>query len=241
MLVSVDLAAILNPCLRLHHAKSTPSPNFSPDGPGSPRVGGAKPHVIAFGKWTTVKCSSGSDLESATELKVRGLFIDAHLKEYTSGPPHDVTDRLFVVRRVFRVNDSLPQEGAAVARWVWQRGGWLMVDRVSGRVSQIALPQFDVTASQAVWYRDYAAYCGYSEDGKNLFAMVIQLGRRKPALKRAIGSASGDDPDSDCHAPEWQRLPIRVTFAPLSSQKLTFAVRGGAVSAVNDADDDDSE
>ena len=116
-----------------------------------------------------------------------------------------------------------------------------MVDRLTGKVSQISLPEFSVTGSELAWYRDYAAYCGYSDDGKNLFAMVIQLGRRKPALKKAIGPTAGDDTKSDCGNPEWQRLPMRVSFAPANSQKLTFAVRGGAVSVVNDADDDDSE
>lgn len=208
---------------------------------GHSALAASKPHVIAFGKWFTVKYSPDNDQENAADLKVRGLYVDTHLKEYTSGLPHEVTDRLFVVRRVFRVNDSLPQESGSVARWVWQRGGWLMVDRVTGRVSQIALPQFSATGSELAWYRDYAAFCGYSDDGKNLFAMVIQLGRRKPVLKKAIQGVSGDGSSSDCNAPEWQRLPMRVSFAALNSQKLTFAVRGGAVSAVNDVDEDDSE
>ena len=116
-----------------------------------------------------------------------------------------------------------------------------MVDRVTGKVSQIALPQFSVPGSELVWYRDYAAYCGYSDDGKNLFAMVIQLGRRKPVLKKAMGAASDDGASSDCSAPEWQRLPMRVSFAPTKSQKLSFAVRGVAATVVSDVEDDDSE
>src|ERR1700721_1788364 len=36
-------------------------------------------------------------------IKVRPLLIDAHLKEFTLGAIHEVTDRLFVVRRAFRV------------------------------------------------------------------------------------------------------------------------------------------
>ena len=54
-----------------------------------------------------------------------------------------MTDRLFVVRRMFRLNDTLRGETAATARWTWERGGWLLVDRVAGRVAQIALPEFD--------------------------------------------------------------------------------------------------
>ena len=42
-----------------------------------------------------------------------------------------MTDRSFVVRRVLRLNDSLP--GDKTGHWVWQRGPWLLVDRVTGR------------------------------------------------------------------------------------------------------------
>ena len=72
------------------------------------------------------------------DLKVRALYVDTRLKEYTTGTTHEMTDRLFAVRRVFRVNDALPGESAA--HWQWQRGGWLVVDRVSGKISQLNLP-----------------------------------------------------------------------------------------------------
>ncbi|MGA7632099.1 MAG: hypothetical protein WCB11_15155 [Terriglobales bacterium] len=53
----------------------------------------------------------------------------------------ELTDRLFAVRRAFRVNDALPSENADPrtngARWRGQRGGWLLVDRLTGRVSQL--------------------------------------------------------------------------------------------------------
>jgi hypothetical protein len=75
--------------------------------------------------------------------------------------------------------------------WRWQRGGWLRVDRVTGRISQIPLPEFDPYYSTASWYRDYVAYCGVSEDGEKLFVIVAQLGRRKPIFKKALGNARG--------------------------------------------------
>ena len=102
----------------------------------------SKPHVIAFGKWTTVQWFPGTGAadEKPLSLKVRALLVDARVKEFTLGLAHDVTDRLFVVRRVFRVNDSLPEESAAPPHWQWQRGGWLLVDRVTGRISPLNLP-----------------------------------------------------------------------------------------------------
>jgi hypothetical protein len=198
-----------------------------------------KPHVVAFGKWTQAKWYVGPE-GKPIDLKIRALYVDTRLKEYTTGVPHEVTDRLFVVRRMFRVNDLLPTETNAPPRWLWERGGWLMVDRVMGRVTQINLPEFDSFYSTASWYRDYIAYCGVSDDGKKVFAVVAQLGRRKPILKKLLGEAYADDvPDSECPAPAWQRQPQRVTFETEENQKLTFAVRGHAVDVVNDADDDE--
>ena len=194
-----------------------------------------KPHVITFGKWTTVKWPDATR-QKLLNMKVRALFVDSRLKEYTTGAPHDVTERLFVVRRAFRVNDALPSESAI--RWQWQRGGWLLVDRVTGRVSQLNLPEFDPFYSTASWYRDYAAYCGVSDDGKKLYAMVTQVGRRKPVLKKDVGEpAGGDDPDSECPAPAWERSPARVTFQPAEHQKLVFSIRERTVDLVTDAEE----
>jgi hypothetical protein len=187
-----------------------------------------------------VKWYVGPADSKAVDLRIRGLYVDTRLKEYTTGVPHEVTDRLFVVRRVFRLNDTLPEEAGSVPRWQWERGGWLLVDRVTGRVTQITLPEFDPFYSTASWYRDYIAYCGVSDDGKKLFAMVSQLGRRKPILKKPLGETGGDDaPDSECPGPGWQRQPTRVTFEPEEDQKVTFSVRGHAVDVVNDAEEDE--
>jgi hypothetical protein len=200
-----------------------------------------KPHVIAFGKWNTAKWPNATGQKSI-DLKVRALFVDARIKEYTTGNPHELTDRLFVVRRAFRVNDALPSENDETkmsgAHWQWQRGGWLLVDRLTGRVSQLNLPEFDPFYSTASWYRDYIAYCGVSEDGKKLYAVVAQVGRRKPILKKDAGTPSaGDDPDSECGAPVWERAPVRVTFQHGEEPKLVFAIRSRVVDIVNDAEE----
>src|ERR1039457_5404694 len=102
----------------------------------------SKPHVSVFGKWISAKWPNVTGLK-LLDLKVRPLFVDTRLREYTTGTAHELTDRLFVVRRAFRVNDALPNETANPTRWQWQRGGWLLVDRLTGRVSQLNLPEFD--------------------------------------------------------------------------------------------------
>ena len=173
------------------------------------------------------------------DLKVRALYVDSRLKEFTLGTPHDVTDRLIVVRRAFRLNDALPEEATSIPNWRWQRGGWLLVDRITGHVSPINLPEFDAFYSKVAWYRDYVAYCGVSDDGKNLYAVVAQLGRRKTILKKALGGTVADDkPDSACPAPSWQRQPVRVSFSSPLDQKLTYSVRGHAVDVVNDEEEE---
>jgi len=73
--------------------------------------GAAKPHVLNFGKWTTVKWFVGVNEDKALDLKVRALYVDSRLKEFTLGAPYDVTDRLIVVRRAFRLNDALSERG----------------------------------------------------------------------------------------------------------------------------------
>jgi len=194
-----------------------------------------KPHVIAFGKWTSAKWPNATG-EKILDLKVRPLLVDTRVKEYTTGGPHEVTDRLFVVRRVFRINDALPGENAV--HWQWQRGGWLLVDRMTAHISQLNLPEFDPFYSTASWYRDYIAYCGVSDDGKKLYAIVAQVGRRKPILKKDAGEPGGDaDPDSECPAPAWERSPLRVTFQPDDDHKLVFSLRNRIVDVVNDAEE----
>ena len=208
-----------------------------------------KTHVITFGKWTTVQWSTNATADdkptAPLTLKVRPLLVDARVKEFTLGTAHDVTERLFVVRRAFRINDSLPQEPASPPHWQWQPGGWLMVDRTTGRVSPLNLPEFDASYSAASWYRDYAAYCGVSDDGKKVFAVVAQISRRKPIVKLLIGEvkAEADTPqgqisDSACKVPDWQRAPARVTFEATST-KRTYVIRGHSVDLATSEDEDE--
>lgn len=209
---------------------------------------GSKTHVIAFGKWITVRYTADSVTASQDEpsvpLKIRAILVDGHVKEFSFGAAHDVTERIFVVQRAFRVNDTLPQEPAAPLRWQWQHGGWLLVDRVTGRILPINLPEFDAVYSVVSWYRDYAAYCGVSDDDKKIYAIVAQVGRRKPVVQWQIAEAKSatelqESPNSDCKLAEWQRAPARVTFAPSESSKRTYVIHGHAVDVLNDEADDE--
>src|SRR5947208_7582192 len=102
---------------------------------GGVAMAAAKPHVITFGKSTQVRWLAGADENTPIELKVRALYVDGKLKEFTIGSPHEITERLFVVRRAFHINDSLPDE--ATPRWLWQRGGWAPVDTGSGVITAL--------------------------------------------------------------------------------------------------------
>jgi hypothetical protein len=201
-----------------------------------------KRHVLTFGKWMPVKLFVGPNEERSLEIKIRSLYVDGRLREFTTGDAHDVTERLFVVRRAYRLNDWLPSDEGKAHKWKWQRGGWVLVDRETGRITQLNLPNFDPFYSLASWYRDYAAYCGTSDDGEKLYAVVAQLGRKKPVLKRELGPVKDTDmPDAQCVAPDWQRQPPRVTFTPSEGQKLTFNIRGHAADLAPVANDTGEE
>lgn len=207
----------------------------------------AKAHVISFGKTTTVPWTVDYANAHPLTLKVRPLMVDARVKEFTVGAVHEVTERLFTVQRAFRLNDALPQDGGP-PRWQWQRGGWLLVDRITGHIAPLTLQEFDPFYSTVSWYRDYAAYCGVSDDGRKIYAVVAQIGRRKPALKKMLVSDAAadellgeDTPDSACAAPAWERAPARVSFAPANSARQTFAVRGHVVDVVSEDEENDEE
>ncbi|MDP9038515.1 MAG: hypothetical protein M3O02_04460 [Acidobacteriota bacterium] len=164
----------------------------------------------------------------AQMLKVRPLSVDGRQKEWTTGELHEVTDRSFTIRRALRLNDALPGETAQ--RWSWQPGPWLLVDRATGHVTALHLPDFDPLISDAVWFRDYAAYCGAGTTAKGgLYAVVAQLGARRPVVQRLVGKwpmpgVSGPV----CKPAEWQRGPLRVTLQPVGAEAMTFDVVGAA-------------
>jgi len=193
-----------------------------------------KDHMITFGKTTTVKLFIGPTEDKTMDMKIRGLYIDGNLKEFTTGESHDVTDRILVARKAFRLNDNLPED-TKTPHWKWQRGAWLMVDRTNGRITPLKLPEFDPFYSSVTWYRDYAAYCGISDNGDTLYAIVAEIGRKKAVLRKELGTASqGDTPDSDCNAPVWERTPSKVTFLPKKFPKASYTVFGHATDIATD-------
>ncbi len=197
----------------------------------------AKPRVLTFGKVTLVKLLLGPNEEKSTDIRIRGLYVDGNLKEFTTGDSHDITDRVFVVRKAYRLNDTLPEE-TKTPRWKWQRGFWLLVDRTSAHISALKLPDFDPFYSNVSWYRDYAAYCGISDNGETLYAVVAQIGRKKPVLRKELGPASqGELPDADCDAPRWERSPAKVTFLPAKYPKISYTVFGHATDIATDDDE----
>jgi len=185
---------------------------------------------------------TGPGESESVEARIRPLYVDGKPKEFVVGTAHDITDRLFVVQRIARVNDSLPQENSAAPRWQWQIGGWSVVDRLTGHISPITLPEFDPYLSAASWYRDYVAYCGVSDDGHKLYAVAIQMGHRKPFLRKVMGENSEEGTQAAlCPAPVWQRQPARVTFAPKNAPAFTCTVHTRAVEEESDGEEESAE
>jgi hypothetical protein len=148
-----------------------------------------------------------------------------------------VTDRSFVVRRVIRLNDSLP--GDKQGHWVWQRGPWLLVDRVTGHATALKLPDYDPGVSQVSWFRDYGAYCGVTASGKSLYAVVAQVAARKAVLAKKLAAF---DPESHadpvCGLAEWQREPLRITFHPTGKDQVSFDIVPSSAVLVEDTADE---
>lgn len=197
-------------------------------------------HFVSLGAvrkvpYTPPEATPDNKSEEATTLKVRPLIIDDKQKEWTVGEMHEITDRSFVIRRALRLNDALPGEAA---RWSWQPGPWLLVDRATGHVTALHLPAFDPQVSEVAWFRDYAAYCGITTTAKGgLVAVVAELGARKAVVQKLLmGWPLPDAPHPACVAAKWQRTPIRATLQPTGGQPLTFDVVG-TVSLVEEAED----
>jgi hypothetical protein len=192
-----------------------------------------KVHTVALGAvrrvpYTQPDATPDSKTDETSILKIRPLLVDDRQKEWTTGEAHDVTDRSFTIRRALHLNDSLPTD--STPHWIWQPGPWLLVDRTTGHITPLHLPDFDPAVSDVTWFRDYAAYCGIATTAKGgLYAIVAQLGARRPVVQRQLAPW----PQSNhfipvCQPAKWQRLPVRVTIQPTHGEPNTFDVVGTA-------------
>jgi hypothetical protein len=221
-----------------------------------------KTHSVVLGAARKVPYSKAGDPSGAATgedaLKIRALLVDGVLKEWTTGDMHDVTDRSFVVRRVIRLNDALPtdkppEKSASnsapipapnstqpASHWVWQRGPWLLVDRATGHITALHLPDYDSGVSQVSWFRDYAAYCGVTATGKSLYAVVAQLAVRKPVLAKKLAAFDSENSSGPaCAPPDWQREPLRISFNLTGKDAVSYDFVPGSAVLVEDSGDDD--
>lgn len=208
----------------------------------APPVHALKMHIVTLGSYRKVpytppEATPDNKSDEATTLKIRALMIDDRPREWTVGELHEVTDRTFVIRRVLHINDSLPNEPS---RWTWQPGPWLMVDRNTGHVTPLHLPDFDPQVSDVAWFRDYAAYCGLVPTLKGgVMAIVAELGSHKPVAQHILAGWPIDPPLHPVCAPvQWQRTPMRATISLTGGQPMTFAVAGTS-SLIEEGESDD--
>ncbi len=202
-----------------------------------------KIHTVTLGSirkvpYTPPDAAHAPSSAEALLLKVRPLMVDGRQREWTTGDTHDVTDRSFTIRRALRINDALPAD--QTDHWVWQPGPWLLVDRSTGHITPLHLPDFDALVSDVAWFRDYGAYCGVGQTAKGgIYAIVAQLGARKAVVQKQI--APWPQPmrtDLPCQPARWQRQPMRVTMQLTGGEPITFDVVGGS-SIVEEGDSED--
>ena len=211
-------------------ACAQPAPPKPPKFANPPRL-----HAVSLGPvrkvpYTPADVTPDEKNEDTTTLKVRPLVVDERQREWTTGEMHEVTDRTFAIRRAMRLNDSLPADREQ--KWVWQPGPWLLVDRVTGHITALHLPDFDFAVSDVVWFRDYAAYCGTAANAKgggSLYAIVAQIGGHRAIVSKPIGLWPQPNHFIPvCQPAQWQRLPMRVAIKPTGGEAITFDVVGTA-------------
>ncbi len=194
------------------------------------RVQAAKMHFVTLGPYRKVpytppEATPDSRSEEAMTLRIRPLVVDDKPREWTVGELHEVTDRTFVIRRVIHINDSLPAEPS---HWTWQPGPWLQVDRTTGHITPLHLPNFDAQISEIAWFRDYGAYCGLVPTLKGgVMATVVELGSHKAVVQHVLANWPLDKPMHPVCAPaQWQRTPMRATLKLTGGDPVTFDVAG---------------
>lgn len=211
---------------------------------GGPHLASAaarKHHSVILGAVHHVAYSLQGDPAGATagetSLPIRALIVNGVFKEWTTGDSRDITGRSFVVRRAIRLNNSLP--GDKRQQWVWQRGPWLLVNRGTGHISALKLPDYSPAVSRVQWFRDYAAYCGVTRSGKSLYAVVAQLAVRKPILAKKLSAFDpASHPSPACAPVQWQRDPMRVTFQATGKDAISYDIVPGSAVLVEDAGGD---
>lgn len=200
---------------------------------GATRVRAKKPHYTALGAARTVPYSVEGDPDGAkpgeTTLRVRPLVVNGIVKDWTTGEDHPITEWSFTVRGAIRMNDALPTDSKE--HWVWQRGPWLLVDKESGKITTLRLPDYSSAVSNVVWFRNYAAYCGLSPGGKTLYAIVTQVPARKPLVRQKLSPWKATGQMTACAPAVWQRDPLQVSFAPTGGTSVSFTLAGSSAIA----------
>jgi hypothetical protein len=106
----------------------------------------------------------------------------------------------------------------------------------------VHLPDYDPAISEAVWFRDYAAYCGIPTNGKHLEAVVAQIAGRRPILTKELKAWSPDlYSQGSCAPAAWQRTPLRVTFYPIGITEISFDLVGNSAVLIEEGDEDSTQ
>ena len=91
------------------------------------------------------------------------------------------------------LNDALP--GDKIEHWIWQRGPWLMVDRVKGSVTALHLPDYDPAVSNVVWFRRLC--CVLRADGQRQATVCrgrADRGAQAGDCKKTVSVVAGGKP-----------------------------------------------
>lgn len=131
-----------------------------------------------------VKLLLGLAEEKIVTITVCLLYLDTKFKEYTNHWTHAPRDRPQVRSAVgYRANDSFPGEWATSLNGYGSVESWLLLDRNTGRISQVKLPDFNS------YYSDVSGIVITRPTGvwptmaKSVSAMMAQITTRQAALQ----------------------------------------------------------
>jgi hypothetical protein len=117
----------------------------------------------------------------------------------------------------------------------------VLIDRASGKITALRLPDYDPAVSDVSWFRDLAAYCGLSASGKQLYAVVAQIAARKPVLSKKLEEWNPvTHPSPACATAVWQRQPLQVSFTATGAPAISFNLTGTSAVLVEDGDAPDT-
>ena len=128
--------------------------------------------------------AGGLRIASAYQSRFARCWWTGGIKEYVVGSAHEVTDRLFVVRRAFRINDALPEDPCRAGSGSVEDGCWWIALRGESllQACRSLILIFRRPAGTGIMRH----IAGSETTERKPMRSLRNLSRRKPVLKKLL-------------------------------------------------------